>query len=1108
MRPLIDFLNHGILPFVGRGREIERLERFWRESAEGHGLRAALVLGEAGTGKSRMVEELLPRISSAGGLIVHTKFYPGTSTSIASLVAAALATSSTARQLLKKEPDETLGSTIIALQRLARLRPLLLIVEDLHLLAGDARAELIAFLEGIADETIAMLCLARPADAAARGIIERYLVDEMRIEGVEPSDVHALWLHLFGDDPDPAALDALHAATAGTPLALRTALRGALRSSVIDRDAAGRWHVTVPAAELAVVLERSVTLLAQGMAAHLTTDERRSALGLAVLGEIFTREAARQMLDDADRAIEVLTFKGILAPPTVAGAPLPPGRFGAQAPLAFVHTLLHRYLADNVVTDRARLIGLLASDAPLYSALPYQTVVERCREEKGGDGVPLALVRRAIDRTLTVAEALDRTTEWPLGMTVLEAAETLRSAHGAEWSDEEDRELRIVVLRLRLELMRRDNSVPAYAHGVEELFELTADPIPAHLLQYRLAAYRFRFFLVRRMDVDEARSILDQVAALVAAHPELRFTERYIDFLEMSAQSTGRDDDRDILEKSETMMNALLESEEASEEFRAVTFRRLAPNFLWRFRNEEELAERWRMLERLERLADPNDLVFPAKKAAFLQGIGYVDATLALLDAYQPRLREHGYLRQIHSTNLLRIYALAWRTEHLPDLDALAERMIADAPPLMANWMRERTGVHLVRIGLLHDDAAWARDIRDRYLGEERAADLLPIDSMLLLALADGRFAEELRAQYEADHIEAGARAVVEAALDIAPTDSPLLLAQMRELVETPILTREHLARALVFFEIIELVAARPAYSAIVDELRDDMHHACERILEWLQSRGLGASMRPLLRMTARYLSDVERAAWLERIEVMEREQASAVRTSEPPRLRITLLGAIEICHANEQPVRVRGARLRTLLGLMAADRMLDRPLSLREFQRIASGGEEDPERARKTTSMGVLRLRETIGSDAIVTDGETPRLNLQLVSVDILDVHERLVQASDAVEERSWVQATRAVQSALDLTRGQVPFPGLYEDFFEAAREDFEYAMRTAIINVARGLMIEGDPASAVEILSRGFDAMPEDEEIVELLRDALTRVGRRTDAERVRLRAAETVE
>jgi len=52
---LLDFLNHGILPFVGRDSELERLVRFWSSTIDAGGLRTALLVGEAGIGKSRLV---------------------------------------------------------------------------------------------------------------------------------------------------------------------------------------------------------------------------------------------------------------------------------------------------------------------------------------------------------------------------------------------------------------------------------------------------------------------------------------------------------------------------------------------------------------------------------------------------------------------------------------------------------------------------------------------------------------------------------------------------------------------------------------------------------------------------------------------------------------------------------------------------------------------------------------------------------------------------------------------------------------------------------------------------------------------------------------------
>src|SRR5687768_11280738 len=53
------FRGGGHLPFIGRGRELDRLLAFWAE-AEEEGLRSALLIAEAGCGKSRTIDELIP----------------------------------------------------------------------------------------------------------------------------------------------------------------------------------------------------------------------------------------------------------------------------------------------------------------------------------------------------------------------------------------------------------------------------------------------------------------------------------------------------------------------------------------------------------------------------------------------------------------------------------------------------------------------------------------------------------------------------------------------------------------------------------------------------------------------------------------------------------------------------------------------------------------------------------------------------------------------------------------------------------------------------------------------------------------------------------------
>jgi DNA-binding CsgD family transcriptional regulator len=73
-------------PFVGRRDELARLEELWGRVAEGRCL--ALVAGEPGAGKSRLLRELADRVAGRGGLVLHAAGDPTSGMSYQPLVEA------------------------------------------------------------------------------------------------------------------------------------------------------------------------------------------------------------------------------------------------------------------------------------------------------------------------------------------------------------------------------------------------------------------------------------------------------------------------------------------------------------------------------------------------------------------------------------------------------------------------------------------------------------------------------------------------------------------------------------------------------------------------------------------------------------------------------------------------------------------------------------------------------------------------------------------------------------------------------------------------------------------------------------------------------------
>jgi DNA-binding SARP family transcriptional activator len=261
------------------------------------------------------------------------------------------------------------------------------------------------------------------------------------------------------------------------------------------------------------------------------------------------------------------------------------------------------------------------------------------------------------------------------------------------------------------------------------------------------------------------------------------------------------------------------------------------------------------------------------------------------------------------------------------------------------------------------------------------------------------------------------------------------------------------------------------------------------------------AYMRALLDRAAPHLSGREAASWKRRVDDLAGQSAKAQAAAADSRIRLSMLGTVQALTPDGRVQRFQGARARMVLAMMVINETLDKPMSQAEFCRLAAGGEVvEIESARDIVKTTVHRIRELIGRDAVLTEGAAPRLNPELVEIDIVEARALLDRSAEAMRRSSPMQAKGALTSALDIMRGEVPFPSLYDDVIEAAREDIETLLRSTVIDVARALAREGAIDDAAEVLRRSVDAIPGDEEIKELLRETLLRGGRRAEAERIR--------
>ncbi len=1097
MHALADFLNHGLLPFTGRSEQLAEMHAFWRSAIESTALRMGLVVGEAGSGKSSLMEALIPMVAADGGVAVHVKLYPDAALSLAPLVARALAKPGTASGILRQAPEENSADVSAALRRLTRLRPTLLVVEDIHLLADEALAEFSRLLQSLADEPLGVLCPARPFDPVIQGALERYVVREWHLQGLDHKEMGQMWVELFGTAPDRPLFESLYTATLGNPLALRSALRGVLKTGALVCDQkTNLWHLGVPRQEFDRALERSVRLLSEGMAAHLSEEERRMAERLACLGEVFSREAAGYLTREDRGVIERLIFKGILVVSETPSRPLTQ-RPGNSPPLSFTHTLIHRRFAESAMVDTTALVEAIAAKTPLYSVLPFQLIV---REDAPGVDAACETVMKAVEQIKYMIPELNNTADWRLNDHLWKAAERIVQLRPDCWGAGQTplRDLMMISTRMTIEV--RNQHTDEYYTLARRMLELSRTAETEAFLNYRLRAYGTLHSSIFRRTPDQCIPLWNEVEELLGAYPHLRYQANYLRYLARVIDTSGVLN-YELFLRAQARAEELIDSDNHDPVFRTSLQRLLMPMLLLAFENREQFEKRLQYMHELEHGPDSHPNRFLVNRIGVRLYAGRLYELSGLIDGFVRWFNDIGEIRALSYTRVIRLFLQAVLGPHHTAVEPEVDKLLSSSAPWNLATLRENLTQYIAGAGILRGDIGWAVMMARRIGSEYPVLDMAEV---ILFHLHDE-----------------GSAGLHDA---MSYGDQEHKLADLLKALLGEEISREQLVAAATtvlredVYELFEVITLRGTlealqrlsedqrYPGLLAELGPAIADMLGRRMEWLAGQELWTIMAPLLEDYGGYLGAKEKKRWLGIVAGLRQRHQPRQASEDSGRVKVSMIGTIQVEKPGTEPQRLRGPRVSKFLGMLVADRMLSKPLSFREMCRLISGGEnDDPERERKALNDAVYRLREVLGYDAVVTEREVSRLNNELVEVDLLNAHRLLQEADAAIREGALARALNALVAVLDLSDGEVPFPGLYESFFEAARVEFEVRIRGTLIGLADRLLEEGDASGAEELLRRGFATMPEDEEIMERLCQVLERMGRLTEAVRVRMRASE---
>lgn len=1073
MNLLGDVLRHGVLPFHGRVGEVSAIVQFWRGVLKSDHLRCLLVEGEAGVGKSSLLQEAIRQIEAANGAVVVLKLYSESTAAIAPLVAQALGRDSRLHRLVRGNTLQTLAGCADALRRIARLRPMMLVVEDIHLLAGAALREFAQLVAAIADEPIALCAAARPLDYPARAVLAEKPLQQLRLQGLSSTEIGIIWKSLFGELPAPDTLAVVAAETLGNALAIRAVLQGGVSTGAIQQRHNGVWG-TEPTFRQSV--RQNSQALINGLAIQLTQEERVVAEQLASLGEVFSGEAATVVA--SPKVVQSLAFNGVLHQLPTPKRPLPGLGRSAELPWAFTHSLVHREFLSAGRFPVGGVLAMLSGAVPIYSILPFRLLLNPPNGTAERDlllqSLPLEHVRCATDTALSIAVELDVTADWPFALTVWQVAELLLEANAGRFSTEELRQRRANALARKLTLLRRELDSQQHQQALRGLLELTQEPLPDPLAIFRIIAIAQQSWS-HADNPATLRRLLDEALALGGRYPWLRSERLYAICLRDFCQIAIENQEYSAARNIEAEYQRIQEGDHVPEAIRRIALVNIGPYLLMLFDSPQELARRTALCQQIAAAAtDFERSVLDSITPYFYWETGELEPMIAVLKATMEGFKAKGMMRTYRNRALL----------------------LAKATTVMGGITIEEFVEWIAQ----HTATCVAEQLLDLANDATAMLELLPVALLLgrgnLISTMISN--KPLLGDLQLPTVFSVARGTQRPAISYAEEEFALLGKQIVRL--------EDVIRFRAAMAVARNWATGSMKHPLPDPLQEDAAAAFRNLLDWLAARRLDALLLLLLRDYAALLPVRQRAAYRKQAAAIatKRNSAAAPKMKHDHRLSVTMLGKIEVRPAdpNATAVQPRGARQKAFLGTMVANELMGGRLDRKEFLE-AAGIEVDyhnPKLARDAVNSAIYRLRDLVGHDGILTDHETPRLNLELLRVDLIEAEGLLRDAAKALQRAHPARARDAALRALEILRGEVPFPTLYEGVFEQLRDDLENRLRLVVLRTATLALREGDAEGAELLLRRAWGMLPGDDEIGDLYCAALEALDRPADAANVR--------
>ena len=382
-------------PFVGRESEREDLLRSASAAISGRG-GFVLVGGEAGVGKSRLVEEVAAEARRLGMLTLSGRCYEmsgappyipfaemieaaGRVTSPESLRAALGDSAPEVAKLIPElrrmlpdiqSPPElppeqerwyAFNGVRDFLARAGRVQPLLLIVEDLHWADESSILLLTHVAQQLSQMPLLILATYRDVEVGpgsplfrAMGELTRQrLARNLAIKRLPETSVAAMLRTLGGNEPPKALLEVIFAETEGNPFFVEEVLKHLAEEGRLF-DGEGKWRGDVIVGEADV--PDSLRLVIGRRLERLDDDTRRVLTVAAVIGRSFSFELITALSDLEPDALLDAADEAERAQLLISNSN------GSQVTFRFSHELIRQTLLSGVSAARRRQLHLRVAE--------------------------------------------------------------------------------------------------------------------------------------------------------------------------------------------------------------------------------------------------------------------------------------------------------------------------------------------------------------------------------------------------------------------------------------------------------------------------------------------------------------------------------------------------------------------------------------------------------------------------------------------------------------------------------------------------------------------------------------------------------------------------